>query len=244
MAGSRTNRGFTLIELLVVIAIIAILAAILFPIFLTAKAAAQRTTCTSNMSQLTRAMLAYSSDYQGRIPDWSSPAGIWDLAIFKWVKNTKVFTCPVNRLRYDGRPYPPNSIPRSYCLPKNVARQLVEQAPRPTKTVLLYEKGSQLIFTYADSTGEWFDQTWGYGRDPADKFWHSNGKNFAFCDGHAAYFKYPGGPFAYNYPNFTAWSTDAYPNNPGGKGYCGYADTAGAGDPGGTRRLAGANLPR
>ena len=52
------RRGFTLIELLVVIAIIAILAAILFPVFLTAKAAAYRSQCASNVSQLARAMTA------------------------------------------------------------------------------------------------------------------------------------------------------------------------------------------
>ena len=55
---SRAGRGFTLIELLVVIAIIAILAAILFPVFLTAKAAAYRSQCASNVSQLARAMTA------------------------------------------------------------------------------------------------------------------------------------------------------------------------------------------
>jgi prepilin-type N-terminal cleavage/methylation domain-containing protein/prepilin-type processing-associated H-X9-DG protein len=245
MRHSKYN-GFTLIELLVVIAIIAILAAILFPIFASAKASANRATCVSNIGQLSKAMLAYATDYQGRIPDWVSVTDgkIWDQAIYKWVKNPKVFTCPVNRLDSTGKPWPPNVIVRSYCLPKNVARQIVEQAPKPSATVLLFEKGSQPLFTYADSTGEWFDQTYGYSRDPSHKFWHANGKTFAFCDGHAAYFKYPNGPFSYNFPNFTAWSTPAYPNNPGGKGYCGYADTTGAGEPPGCKRLGGANLPR
>ncbi|MGQ9580573.1 MAG: prepilin-type N-terminal cleavage/methylation domain-containing protein [Armatimonadota bacterium] len=118
------QKAFTLIELLVVIAIIAILAAILFPVFVTAKAAANRSTCVSNIGQLSKALLAYSSDYQGRIPDWVSVTDrkIWDEAIYNWVKNKKIFTCPVNKFDANGRPWPTNVIVRSYCLPKNVAR--------------------------------------------------------------------------------------------------------------------------
>ncbi|HPP75822.1 MAG TPA: prepilin-type N-terminal cleavage/methylation domain-containing protein, partial [Armatimonadota bacterium] len=59
------KRGFTLIELLVVIAIIAILAAILFPVFLTAKAAGQRSKCMSNMRQLGMAIMNYANDWRG-----------------------------------------------------------------------------------------------------------------------------------------------------------------------------------
>ncbi len=60
------HRAFTLIELLVVIAIIAILAAILFPVFAQARAAARKTMCLSNMKQITLAMLMYSSDWDER----------------------------------------------------------------------------------------------------------------------------------------------------------------------------------
>jgi prepilin-type N-terminal cleavage/methylation domain-containing protein/prepilin-type processing-associated H-X9-DG protein len=57
------SKGFTLIELLVVIAIIAILAAILFPVFAKAREKARQTTCTSNVKQLTNAALMYAQDY-------------------------------------------------------------------------------------------------------------------------------------------------------------------------------------
>jgi prepilin-type N-terminal cleavage/methylation domain-containing protein/prepilin-type processing-associated H-X9-DG protein len=249
---SRTRAGFTLIELLVVIAIIAILAAILFPIFLSAKAAAYKSTCCSNIGQLSKAMLAYATDYQGRIPDWQTPDPpqanvplvIWDQTIWGYVKNKQIFSCPLNRIDSSGKPYAPTVMLRSYCLPKNVARQFVEQAPRPSATVLLYEKGSQPVFTQPDSTGEWFTQTYGYSQDPPSKFWHDQGKNFAFCDGHAKYFKYPAGPFSYDYPNFIGWSTAEFPNNPGGRGYCGYADTTAAATPSGAKMRGGANLPR
>ena len=62
------NAGFTLIELLVVIAIIAILAAILFPVFAQAREKARQTTCVSNQKQLGLAFLMYASDYDGIFP--------------------------------------------------------------------------------------------------------------------------------------------------------------------------------
>ena len=62
------NRGFTLIELLVVIAIIAILAAILFPVFLSAKASAMSGTCVSNLKQTGNAFNLYANDNNGRFP--------------------------------------------------------------------------------------------------------------------------------------------------------------------------------
>lgn len=61
-------KGFTLIELLVVIAIIAVLAAILFPVFTSAKAKAHQTSCSNNLKQITMAMLQYSDDWNGVLP--------------------------------------------------------------------------------------------------------------------------------------------------------------------------------
>src|SRR5947199_3363258 len=64
------RRGFTLIELLVVIAIIAILAAILFPVFAQAREKARQTSCLSNQKQLGTAMSMYLQDYDERFPNW------------------------------------------------------------------------------------------------------------------------------------------------------------------------------
>ena len=62
------KRGFTLIELLVVIAIIAILAAILFPVFAQAREAARKSTCLQNLKQLGTAMMMYATDYEDALP--------------------------------------------------------------------------------------------------------------------------------------------------------------------------------
>lgn len=97
----RTRRGFTLIELLVVIAIIAILAAILFPIFTSARARAKDTTCVNNVKQLMTSIQTYCSDNNGRLPGVQNPSsGYWDdykQQIFNYVKNENIFICPSDK---------------------------------------------------------------------------------------------------------------------------------------------------
>lgn len=97
------KRGFTLIELLVVIAIIAILAAILFPVFAKAREKARQSSCLSNLKQLSTAMLQYVQDYDERfspVRDWESgnPAGskaqTWMSMINTYVKSRGVYVCP------------------------------------------------------------------------------------------------------------------------------------------------------
>jgi prepilin-type N-terminal cleavage/methylation domain-containing protein len=69
------RKGFTLIELLVVIAIIAILAAILFPVFAKARKRAQQSACISNQKQIAIAMMTYLDDYDSKFPAWTPPGG-------------------------------------------------------------------------------------------------------------------------------------------------------------------------
>jgi prepilin-type N-terminal cleavage/methylation domain-containing protein len=100
------RKGFTLIELLVVIAIIAILAAILFPVFARAREKARQSSCLSNMKQLATGYLMYAQDYDERFPvnlrmpiagydDGLSDGGMSKhSAILPYVKNTQVFLCP------------------------------------------------------------------------------------------------------------------------------------------------------
>lgn len=94
------RKAFTLIELLVVIAIIAILAAILFPVFAQAKLAAKQTQSLSNMRQLSLSVLIYAGDYDdyfvpasNRPPTGGDPI-IWTEALAPYVKNTQIFITP------------------------------------------------------------------------------------------------------------------------------------------------------
>jgi prepilin-type N-terminal cleavage/methylation domain-containing protein/prepilin-type processing-associated H-X9-DG protein len=96
------RSGFTLIELLVVIAIIAILAAILFPVFAQAREKARQAACLSNLKQLGLAQSMYTQDYDETLPKaiHQMPDGslfIWPLEVAPYVKNTAVFRCPSDR---------------------------------------------------------------------------------------------------------------------------------------------------
>ncbi|MCX6366329.1 MAG: DUF1559 domain-containing protein [Armatimonadetes bacterium] len=91
------RKAFTLIELLVVIAIIAILAAILFPVFAQARDKARSIACLSNTKQLALGVIQYSQDYDELLPVAGYNAqcrGRWQWQIFPYVKNQQVFTCP------------------------------------------------------------------------------------------------------------------------------------------------------
>ena len=103
------KTGFTLIELLVVIAIIAILAAILFPVFARARENARRTSCISNMKQLNLGFILYAQDYDERFSNVAAtttttvgcptlptkPCNLsWPVRVYPYIKNTDVFNCP------------------------------------------------------------------------------------------------------------------------------------------------------
>jgi prepilin-type N-terminal cleavage/methylation domain-containing protein/prepilin-type processing-associated H-X9-DG protein len=95
---SRSRPGFTLIELLVVIAIIAILAAILFPVFSQAREKARQTTCLSNLKQIGTAAQMYAQDYDEHLPGTELGEGdveyFWIEMLMPHVKNRDLFNCP------------------------------------------------------------------------------------------------------------------------------------------------------
>ena len=97
------RSAFTLIELLVVIAIIAILAAILFPVFARARENARRASCQSNLKQIGLGILQYVQDYDEKLPGRNmgattavNDAQSWRRTIFPYVKSTQIFACPSN----------------------------------------------------------------------------------------------------------------------------------------------------
>jgi prepilin-type N-terminal cleavage/methylation domain-containing protein/prepilin-type processing-associated H-X9-DG protein len=101
MMSMKSNRfGFTLIELLVVIAIIAILAAILFPVFAKVREKARQASCASNEKQLGLSILQYVEDYDESWPNGinpgngSSPGAGWATQVYPYVKSAKVYVCP------------------------------------------------------------------------------------------------------------------------------------------------------
>ena len=137
--------GFTLIELLVVIAIIAILAAILFPVFLAAQAAAKSTTCLNNLSQMGKGMKMYLQDW-AYMPTWGGVIprghGGWCDGILKYTgKSPNIFVCPQIG-KYPGQPG--NVVWPTY----NMNWQLtnaglrgakVDTVPQPSKLIAIWE---------------------------------------------------------------------------------------------------------
>ena len=104
------RKGFTLIELLVVIAIIAILAAILFPVFAKAREKARQASCLSNVKQLGLGIMSYAQDYDEKLPpryyrlDPAVAGGPnWcDHLVQPYIKNTQVIMCPSTSARSYG----------------------------------------------------------------------------------------------------------------------------------------------
>jgi len=91
----NNRKSFTLIELLVVIAIIAILAAILFPVFARARENARRASCQSNLKQIGLAYVQYSQDYDERFPhDDGGGASVFDSQLQPYIKSVQLTRCP------------------------------------------------------------------------------------------------------------------------------------------------------
>src|SRR6476659_10017617 len=114
------RRGFTLIELLVVIAIIAILAAILFPVFAQAREAARKTSCINNCKQMGTGLMMYAQDYDENLPGSAFNAAdptfaawsytFWVPRIDPYVKNGGIYRCPSTAGGFLAGPAPQISV--------------------------------------------------------------------------------------------------------------------------------------
>ncbi|MFW6438005.1 MAG: DUF1559 domain-containing protein [Armatimonadota bacterium] len=195
------RTGFTLIELLVVIAIIAILAAILFPVFARAREKARQTSCQSNSKQLGLAFMMYVQDYDEMMPrSWigtnDDMGYIWADCVYPYINNLQVFTCPStsNGARRYGRPnsYGFDNINRSYLgysynvnyysgsdgmTPPRGAS--LAQIVKPAETILLTDSDGG-FFETASSTS--IDSCFTSGDD--EVYIHNEQCNTTFADGH------------------------------------------------------------
>jgi len=139
----ETSAAFTLIELLVVIAIIAILAAILFPVFAKVREKARQISCLSNEKQLGLGVMQYVQDNEetyppGNVaPDSNSITGRgWASQLYPYVKSTSVFKCPDDPTTPDTSVNPPR-VPVSYALNTHMSNCIAWTAfPRPNGTTL------------------------------------------------------------------------------------------------------------
>jgi len=181
------RRGFTLIELLVVIAIIAILAAILFPVFAKAREKARQSSCLSNVKQLMLGALQYAQDYDERLPKHGTACvGTnakdqcqW-VKLDPYVKNTQCWYCPSgNNLRYGWNITPAN----------NGVGTSLGTIQAPSSSVVMGDT------QYAGPFFRW--QT--PGTCPTGQgitnlgcvpLRHNDGANFGFADGHCKWYAY------------------------------------------------------
>lgn len=185
----RRRRAMTLVELLVVIGIIAVLAAILFPVFARAREKARQTSCLSNLRQLATAGTLYADDYDGyysRGQFWPfTSTHLWSDAFEPYMKNTQILVCPTARTGPGRYSYGYNI---SYWGAGDVLDAMhgigdrvpvhESNVPLPAQTLWIVD----------------FERYWGCGQefgieDPA--FRHNEGANCAFVDGHAKLLKKP-----------------------------------------------------
>ena len=199
------KKGFTLIELLVVIAIIAILAAILFPVFARAREKARTASCQSNLKQLILGWLMYCQDYDERSCPWRvnngpayfSPIGTWPSGswcywpdfIYPYVKNAQIYICP-SRTRSDACvcDYTNNYLASGDL---GIALATIEY---PASLPVAGDGSGQ----YNPYRGGSVNANMVWTGDQWTAWRHSEGANFGLADGHVKWRKYSGN----NWPIF------------------------------------------
>ncbi len=164
-------RGFTLIELLVVIAIIAILAAILFPVFQKVRENARRTACLSNLKQIGLGVVQYNQDFDEREPNSISQYGSasgWAWQVYPYIKSVGAFQCPDDSSlgsRASSYAYNSNFVINPYntaaggpCgggasgIPGSCNGNSLADFTAPAKTVMLFEVANSASYDLSNAT--------------------------------------------------------------------------------------------
>ena len=231
----RSRRAFTLIELLVVIAIIAILAAILFPVFSQARAKARQTTCASNLKQLGVAIMAYTQDYDEAFPlanyrDPRLPSNTtWQFMIDPYVKanfpnainrasgkQISVFFCPDwMKVAAD---VPSGHPSRSYAANNHVMPAWADGSGNPpltqasigtptSRVLLVPHKGTSVAVNGRDD--RWPPNTTSQRSYMVARNRHSSGASFLHADGHVKWYRAPE-PFSAQSLRGVCWRSPSY----------------------------------
>lgn len=212
---NNNRRGFTLIELLVVISIIAILAAILFPVFARARENARRASCQSNLKQLGLAIMQYTQDYDGMYPVSSHsnpvtpPTGWWDAAgtwfwpqtTYPYHRSIQVFRCPSSTANQPPifRQYGANYYVIAYPGDPAKSETIIES---PASTYLCFDSGfytaGPALLNGPNPVSHWYIPGIGeatnapvVANETADyrSGRHFGGVNMTFADGHVKWLK-------------------------------------------------------
>ena len=225
----KSKRGFTLIELLVVIAIIAILAAILFPVFAQAREKARTISCLSNIKQIALARLMYVQDYDETFPSnriWIDNSGghyTWRAAVVPYLKNENIWLCPSApwaRNEFDWPGWAGCIADGGMTLADAQANNFHSRMNYADNGNLFGGPVSMASIQYPATTiqvletrdfwpdlGTW-TIGWNYDHNGGSlPFWHNTGGNWALADGHAKWYKLA----ATLSPTFL-WNPDNDPN--------------------------------
>ncbi len=187
------RKGFTLIELLVVIAIIAILAAILFPVFAKAREKARQSSCASNVKQLMLGALQYVQDYDETfmrannapcvylLPDGVTTSTqtnlLWTYQMYGYTKNSQMWSCPSSTFKW-----PANAYTQNACYGYNdgyLGGAALASLQAPAETITFADCGYYLT--------DWDQNATDNRLYPSVV--HNDGANVAFADGHTKWYK-------------------------------------------------------
>jgi prepilin-type N-terminal cleavage/methylation domain-containing protein/prepilin-type processing-associated H-X9-DG protein len=209
MKAPHCTRAFTLIELLVVIAIIAILAAILFPVFAQARDKARQSSCLGNVKQVGLALQMYAQDYDEtlpfgayEVPDFNKPGAPPNFlgSIAPYTRNTGIFVCPssvnASQVGYPAKVNDPTPLSNTnYMGNQVVLGRPISVVPNPADIVYLQENNLRWNQAWLQpaltnpKTGIYQWWHWELGIEKKEQFsnLHSGGGNLLFVDGHAKY---------------------------------------------------------
>ncbi|HEX2998943.1 MAG TPA: DUF1559 domain-containing protein [Armatimonadota bacterium] len=205
MISRKRQGGFTLIELLVVIAIIAILAAILFPVFARARENARKANCQSNLKQIGTAFITYRQDYDEKMPvSWYGPAAYpgtyqWWWTLGPYMKNWQVFVCPSDSQRNSivNAADPKSGASCGYAMNASYwggsgVGGVSATDPRGVSDAQVGDpSGTIVVLDHTNFEAAWRDASTQDSELPASSLTirHSDGLNSSFYDGHVKWMK-------------------------------------------------------